>query len=122
MFMQAYSAIWGSTFIDKKLHLYHTFFSAIFSMSCEFLVFSVYGNLPSELIFLFTQLYTVFITLFIGTLNVSSFLQVCLISQFGYFTTFTFTPFYIFLHTLTSCPTSESSSKELNLSCKLNQT
>ena len=53
-------------------------------MSCEFLVFSVCGNLPSELIFLFTQLYTVFITLFIGSLNVSSFLQVCLISINGY--------------------------------------
>lgn len=59
-------------------------FPAIFSMSLEFLIFSLYGNLPSELIFIFTQLYSIFVTLFIGAINVSSFLQVCLISMNGY--------------------------------------
>ena len=58
-------------------------FLAIFLISLEFFIFSVYGHLPSELIFLFTQLYSVLITLFIGVLNVSSFLQVCLITNTG---------------------------------------
>ena len=60
-------------------------FSAIFVMSLEFFIFSVHGNLPSELIFIFTQLYAIFVTLFIGAINVSSFLQVCLISMNGYY-------------------------------------
>ena len=52
-------------------------------MSSEFFVFSVFGPFPSELVFLFTQLYTVFITLYLAVLNVSAFLQVCLILNPG---------------------------------------
>ena len=48
-------------------------------MSTEFFVFSVYGNFPSEVVYLFVQVYEVFIVLYLAVLNVSAFLQVCLI-------------------------------------------
>ena len=52
-------------------------------MCVEFLLFSVAGPLPSPLIFLFTQLYGMAVTLFIGVLNVSALLQVAIIKNWG---------------------------------------
>ena len=58
--------------------------AAILIISHEFLLFSLSGPLPSALIFLFTQLYTISITLFIGVLNDSALLQVAFITNQGY--------------------------------------
>ena len=83
MYLQAYFLILESLKQDDEdTHKCLTSifqFSAVFSMSSEFFVFCVFGNLPSTLVFLFTQLYMVFITLYLAVLNVSSFLQFCLI-------------------------------------------
>ena len=54
---------------------------AILSMCVEALMFSVFGSLPSIVIFIFAQFYIVSVTLFIGVFNVSSFLQVALITN-----------------------------------------
>ena len=50
-------------------------------MCCEAFLFSVIGNLPSFLIFLFGQLYKTLLTLFTGVFNVSSFLQVAIVTN-----------------------------------------
>ena len=54
---------------------------AIFSMSFLALIYSIFGYLPSALIFMFTQIYITSVTLFIGVLNISSFLQVSIITN-----------------------------------------
>ena len=56
---------------------------AVTVMCVEFVLFSVAGPLPSPLIFLFTQLYGMAVTLFIGVLNVSALLQVAIIKNWG---------------------------------------
>ena len=58
--------------------------AAILVISLEFLLYSLAGPLPSALIFLFTQLYVISGTLFIGTLNVSALLQVSFITNQGW--------------------------------------
>ena len=53
-------------------------------MSIEFLIFSIFGDLPSSVIFLFCQLYSMSVTLFVGFLNISSFLQLLIIINHKY--------------------------------------
>ena len=68
----------------KHIVYYSDPFTAILVISLEFLLYSLAGPLPSALIFLFTQLYIVSGTLFIGTLNVSALLQVSFITNQGW--------------------------------------
>ena len=50
-------------------------------MSTEFLIYSVYGYLPAKLIFLFGQFYVLCGILIVATINISSVLQVAIISN-----------------------------------------
>ena len=54
---------------------------AILTMCVEAFIFSVFGTLPSVVIFIFAQIYIVSVTLLIGVFNVSSFLQVAIITN-----------------------------------------
>ena len=66
---------------SKKILEVLLFILAILSMSIEFFLYSTCGFLPQNLIFCFTQFYLTSVTLFVATLNVSSLLQVAIITN-----------------------------------------
>ena len=65
----------------KDANEWKLFSSAIFSLCFENVVYSIFGSLPSALIFFFSQFYIVSGTLLVGVFNVSSFLQVAIITN-----------------------------------------
>ena len=71
------------SYVCKK-KIFQDYPSAISVVSAHFILFSIFGNLPSTLIFLLLQMYKTFGVLFIGVLNVSALLQVVIITNQGW--------------------------------------
>ena len=67
----------------QKIMIFRNYPPAISIVSVHFVLFSIFGNLPSPLIFLLLQMYMTFGVLFIGVLNVSALLQVVIITNQG---------------------------------------